>query len=72
MEVLRFSLKRVIGSGTSLTQLVSVKHLLKLSVLMHVQFTPTSWVNTVTLSLLFGHTLTLPVLSGTMVAAMLT
>ena len=44
-----------------LTQLVSVKPLLKQSVLMHVQFTPTSWVNTVTQNLPFGHTLTSPV-----------
>lgn len=41
-----------------LTQLVSVKHLLKNLMLMLVQCTPTSWVNTVTLSSLFGHTLT--------------
>lgn len=41
-----------------LTQLVSVKHLLKNWMWMLVQCTPTSWVNTVTLSSLFGHTLT--------------
>ena len=41
-----------------LTQLVSVKHLLKNWMLMLVQFTLTSWVNTVTLSSLFGHTQT--------------
>ncbi len=42
-----------------LTQLVSVKHWLKKSVLTLVQFTLTSWVNTVTLNLLFGHMQTL-------------
>ena len=44
-----------------LTQLVSVKHLLKNLMSMLVQFTLTSWVNTVTQSLRFGHTLTSPV-----------
>ena len=44
-----------------LTQLVSVKHLLKNLMLTLVQFTPTSWVNTVTQNLPFGHTLTSPV-----------
>ena len=44
-----------------LTQLVSVKHLLRNLTLMLVQFTPTSWVNTVTQNLPFGHTLTSPV-----------
>ena len=58
-----FPKERVIGSGTSLDSARFRQALAELSVLMHVQFTPTSWVNTVTLSLLFGHTLTLPVLN---------
>ena len=56
-----FPKERVIGSGTSLDQLVSVKHLLKNLMSMLVQFTLTSWVNTATQSLRFGHTLTSPV-----------
>ena len=44
-----------------LTQLASVKLLLKRLVSMLVLSMPTSWVSTVTLSLLFGHTLTLQV-----------
>ncbi len=46
-----------------LTQLVSVKPLLKQSVLTLVQSMPTSWVNTVTQNSLFGLTLTLLVLN---------
>ena len=56
-----FPKERVIGSGTSLDSARFRQALAEKSVLMHVQFTLTSWVNTVTLSLPFGHTLTLPV-----------
>ena len=42
-------------STWKLTRHVSVKHLLKNWMLMLVQFTPTSWVNTEILNLRFGH-----------------
>ena len=53
-----FPKERVIGSVHHLTQLVSVKLWQLKSVLMLVQSMPISWVNMVTQSSLFGHTLT--------------
>ena len=56
------SLKNVLSVQVLLlTQLVSVKPLLKRLALTLVQSMPTSWVNTVTQSSLFGHMPTLPV-----------
>ncbi|EMP72331.1 L-lactate dehydrogenase [Streptococcus sobrinus DSM 20742 = ATCC 33478] len=53
------SLKNVLSVPVLLwTQLVSVKPWLKNLMSMLVLSTPTSWVNTVTQNLLFGHTLT--------------
>ena len=54
-----FPKERVIGSGTSLDSARFRQALAENWMLMLVQSTPTSWVNTVTLSSLFGHTLTL-------------